>query len=95
MGAYTLQQVLKVLSNSIKHVPNDRAEALQKKLLEPVNNFSFGVELISSMMDTITLLSYKLHGDEAEGKLIKTKCDSDVSLLYIIFSVKFEKLLSF
>ncbi|XP_042861506.1 condensin-2 complex subunit D3-like [Penaeus japonicus] len=68
VGAYTLQQVLKVLSNSIKHVPNDRAEALQKKLLEPVNNFSFGVELISSMMDTITLLSYKLHGDEAEGQ---------------------------
>ncbi|ROT83248.1 putative condensin-2 complex subunit D3 [Penaeus vannamei] len=68
VGAYTLQQVLKVLSNSIKHVPNDRAEALQKQLLEPVNNFLVGVELISSMMDTVTLLSYKLHGDEAEGQ---------------------------
>lgn len=74
MGAYTLQQVLKVLSNSIKHVPNDRAEALQKQLLEPVNNFLVGVELISSMMDTVTLLSYKLHGDEAEGRLGWTGC---------------------
>ncbi|XP_042229630.1 condensin-2 complex subunit D3-like isoform X2 [Homarus americanus] len=68
VGSYTLLQVLKVLNNSIKHVPGDRAEALQQQLLEPITSFSVGAELISHMMDTITLLSYSLHGDDVEGQ---------------------------
>lgn len=68
VGSYTLLQVLKVLSNSIKHVPGDRAEDLQRQLLSPISSFSVGVELISSMMDTITLLTYSLHGDDIDGE---------------------------
>lgn len=56
-----------MLCNSIKHVPMDRAESLQQQLLQPVCSFAIGAELISSMMDTITLLSYRLHGEEEEG----------------------------
>lgn len=70
MGSYTLLQVLKVLMNSIKHVPGDRAEALQQQLLKPITNFCVGAELISTMMDTVTLLSYSLHGDDTEGMKI-------------------------
>lgn len=91
VGSYTLLQVLKVLSNSIKHIPGNRAEALQEQLLAPITNFSVGAELISHMMDTITLLSYSLHGDDAEGQkaiekwaapILKT-CDEH--LKYVLF----------
>ncbi|XP_045592017.2 condensin-2 complex subunit D3-L [Procambarus clarkii] len=91
VGSYTLLQVLKVLSNSIKHVPGDRAEPLQQQLLEPITSFSVGAELISHIIDTITLLSYSLHGDDAKGQdaiekwaapLLKA-CDEH--LKYILF----------
>ncbi|MPC33874.1 hypothetical protein E2C01_027241 [Portunus trituberculatus] len=66
VGSYTLLQVLKVLSNSMKHVPADRAEDLHHQLVIPLSSFSVGTELISSMMDTVTLLTYTLHGDDIE-----------------------------
>ncbi|XP_064083333.1 LOW QUALITY PROTEIN: condensin-2 complex subunit D3-L-like [Macrobrachium nipponense] len=67
VGSYTLQQVLKVLSNSIKNIPNDRAEALHDRLLRPITHFNVGAQLISPMMDTLTLLTYSMHGNEEEG----------------------------
>ncbi|XP_068227070.1 condensin-2 complex subunit D3-L-like [Palaemon carinicauda] len=67
VGSYTLQQVLKVLSNSIKHIPGHRGEALHERLLHPVVSFSVGSQLISAMMDTLTLLTYSMHGDEEKG----------------------------
>ncbi|XP_071518098.1 condensin-2 complex subunit D3-like isoform X2 [Panulirus ornatus] len=91
VGSYTLLQVLKVLINSIKHVPGDRAEALQQQLLKPITNFCVGAELISSVMDTITLLSYSLHGDDTEGQKAIEKWASpilkacDEHLKYVLF----------
>nr|XP_045590344.1 condensin-2 complex subunit D3-like [Procambarus clarkii] len=91
VGSYTLLQVLKVLSNSIKHIPGNRAEALQQQLLEPLTNFSVGAELISHMMDTITLLSYSLHGDNMEGQKVIEKWAApilkacDEHLKYVLF----------
>lgn len=67
VGSYTLQQVLKVLSNSIKHIPGNRGEALHERLLHPVTGFNVGAQLISPMMDTLTLLTYSMHGDEEKG----------------------------
>ncbi|XP_068212187.1 condensin-2 complex subunit D3-L [Palaemon carinicauda] len=67
VGSYTLQQVLKVLSNSIKNIPRSRGELLHERLLRPITSFSIGGQLISSMMDTLTLLTYSMHGDEVEG----------------------------
>ena len=61
--------MLKVLSNSMKHVPPTRAEDLHQQLLLPLSSFSVGAELISSMMDTVTLLTYSLHGDDIESEL--------------------------
>ncbi|XP_066945116.1 condensin-2 complex subunit D3-L-like [Macrobrachium rosenbergii] len=67
VGSYTLQQVLKVLSNSIKNIPNNRGEALHERLLRPITHFNVGAQLISPMMDTLTLLTYSMHGNEEEG----------------------------
>lgn len=74
MGSYTLLQVLKVLGNSMKHVPCDRAEDLHHQLLLPLSSFSVGAELISSMIDTVTLLTYSLHGDDVEGEYGGIEC---------------------
>lgn len=73
VGSYTLLQVLKVLSNSMKHVPGDRAEDLHQQLLAPISSFSVGAELIAPMVDTVTLLTYSLHGDDVEGEFGRLK----------------------
>ena len=67
-----------MLSNSIKNIPGDRADALQERLLLPITKFSIGAQLISPMMDTITLLTYSLHGDEEAG---------EVKPLFIIYAL--------
>ncbi|KAK3873393.1 hypothetical protein Pcinc_021594 [Petrolisthes cinctipes] len=89
IGSYTLLQVLRVVCNSIRHVPGDRAESLQQQLLRPVSSFTVGAELISSMMDTVTLLSYTLHGEEEKGQKaiekwaapLLTACDDHLKLV--------------
>ena len=67
VGSYTLQQVLKVISNSVKHIPGSRLEPLREQMFKPVQDFSVKAELISSLIDAITLLTQLLEGDDEKG----------------------------
>ncbi|KAK7047495.1 hypothetical protein SK128_023589, partial [Halocaridina rubra] len=98
VGTYTLQQVLKVLSNCIKDIPSSRAESLQERLLKPIKKIAVSAQLISPMMDVVTLLSYKMTDSEEEGQKaieewvepILTSCDD--YLKSVLFDASSEKL---
>lgn len=68
MSSYTLQQVLKVLGHSIKHIQPNAAKSLQQRILEAVSSLSMSVELISALVDVATLISNHLEEDEEKGK---------------------------
>ena len=45
-------------------------EALREELLQPIQNFELDAELITSMIDTISLLTYSLEGDDENGTFV-------------------------
>ncbi|XP_076046564.1 chromosome associated protein D3 [Oratosquilla oratoria] len=67
VGTYAMQQVLFVLCNSIKYVPENRLLPLQKQLLDAIAQFRVEAELISPIVDIITLLSYTMDGEDENG----------------------------
>ncbi|XP_076054806.1 condensin-2 complex subunit D3-L-like isoform X2 [Oratosquilla oratoria] len=67
VGMHTMQQVFYVLCNSIKYVPGERLLPLQEDLIDVIAHFKVEAELISPIVDVITLLSYAMDGDDENG----------------------------
>lgn len=80
MGWYTLQLVLRTLSNCITIVPPAACEDLQVALLAPLERGGAGAGLISPSMDLLALINDRLHGEEKEGDQLGT--DAHVSHIF-------------
>ncbi|KAF2366658.1 Condensin complex subunit 1 C-terminal [Trinorchestia longiramus] len=68
VGWCCLQQVMRVLCNSIKSIDAVECVELQELLLQPVLEVAVGATLMPSIMDLLALINTKLHGEEADGQ---------------------------
>uniref|UniRef100_A0A2P2I5C0 Condensin-2 complex subunit D3-like n=1 Tax=Hirondellea gigas TaxID=1518452 RepID=A0A2P2I5C0_9CRUS len=68
VGWLTLQQVVRVLCNSVKSIPVASCQQLAEVLLLPLKDVSVGAGLMPPIMDLLTLINNRLHGDEEPGQ---------------------------
>ena len=76
LGWYTLQQVLRVLCNTVDCIPLDACATLHETLLLPLQGTSgvtVGAELMPVILDLLVLLTGRLNTDEKQCQLAITK----------------------